>query len=194
MKRIFGVLLIFSIVVGCATIQRDIYFQYSASDDDQGGRTLPGLIANLKTISPDKKEAFLGIQSRNSASGSYTFGILIPFIPVFFLPGNDFSLNADKLSLDCYVQLGSTTIGECQSLKITTDDGQVLSPLLKRENSKNGFTVTTFIFDKMANEIKHFVVTNIKIKFDSGEDLAINQTFDMRLKDWTRYNLVRVAP
>jgi hypothetical protein len=181
-------------VVGCATVKRDIYFQYSTAGDDDVGRTLPGRVASLKTISPDNRDAFLRIQSSNSASGSYTFGILIPFIPVFFLPGNEFSLNTDNLSLDCYVQVFSTTIGKCQNLKVATDDGKLLSPLLKRENSKNGFTVTTFTFDKKANEIKRFVVTNIEIKFDSGEDVALKQTFDMRLKDWTRYNLVKVAP
>ena len=196
MKNIFLILLTLS-AVGCVSIQRDIYFRDNSSSEQKTiESSFPGHLASLKVSSPDKKEdVFLRIDSPNKTSGSYTFGILIPILPVFFLPGNEFSLNAkENLNLNCYVQSFSETVGRCQNLKIMTDDGRILTPLSKSEKSKNGFVVSNFIFGALAVEIKHFKIIDISFKFESGEEVVIKKTIDMSIEDWTRYNMWRIAP
>lgn len=95
------------VISGCVSIERDIYFKEKSSEDEKTMEAnRPGGIFRFSPLSvTDQYDRSVQVSVLNHASGSYLWGIVIPVIPVFFLPEFKFSLDKnEKLKIQCLIQ------------------------------------------------------------------------------------------
>lgn len=97
---------LFLFLSSCVSIERDIYFKNRDSRDEKRmDSSRPGsnfLSSPIKVTDQYDREVHVSIP--NYAEGSYLWGIVIPIVPVFFLPQMKFKLNRDEnLKVRCQV-------------------------------------------------------------------------------------------
>lgn len=189
------ILFLFLNLEGCSTIKRDIYFKdiNSQYKDKNASVEFPGSIGWSNLLA--KNNSTIGrirIEVKNKATGNYLFGILVPVVPVFFLPANEFKLKVEKLVIRCEVENHTNfkMHGECLDVNLVLKDYKRLKPIQIINNDHN----SEFIFDVLASEIKDFSVEILAFKTGTGEVLSERKRIDLTLEDWTRYHLVQIAP
>ena len=103
------IILIFSsiFVFGCTTVRRDIYFKDIDSQykNKSISAVFPGNVFWSDFIKKnDRKVGRVRMEILNFATGNYTFGVVIPFFPVFYLSENQFELESKNFNIGCRVE------------------------------------------------------------------------------------------
>lgn len=107
MKSAYYILLAF-LLSSCVSIERDIYFKNPESSELKSiGSSRPGSSfesSPIKVKDQYDREVYLNIT--NHAEGSYLWGVVIPILPVFFLPQMKFSLDSqENLKIRCNIDV-----------------------------------------------------------------------------------------
>lgn len=224
-----------TLFAGCVSIERDIYFRdvntqdkktLSASRPGSYFRSEPIDIGsgNKTSSNDDTNERRLVLSISNHADGSYLWGIVVPVLPVFYLPNMHFSLAKNEpLRVQCqlspsygpqYLEKWDNTGN--RDLYVLNKKGIEVAEKISRKKDRclsisltlpDGAKLspshidfnemsqqTTFVFDAIAAELNMFQINVTEIQIDSGEKLNVNVTFKVAREDWTRYYLVPVAP
>lgn len=90
-------------VIGCASVNKEIYFVDAKKSIKKTTHYLaPDHSFSTGQININSTES-VSINARitNSASGTYLLGVLIPIIPVFWWPGAHFSLVKENIQIAC---------------------------------------------------------------------------------------------
>ncbi|MAX66570.1 MAG: hypothetical protein CME66_06515 [Halobacteriovoraceae bacterium] len=127
----------------------------------------------------------------NFATGNYTFGVVIPFFPVFYLSENQFELESKNFNIGCRVEnfVDFKKPGVCHRLKIIFD-GKAYTPI-KIEDT--GYE-RVFEFNLLATHVNQLILQLDSYTIGDGETIQLPIKARMKIEDWTRYHLIPVAP
>ncbi|HEX7672987.1 MAG TPA: hypothetical protein VF412_02380 [Bdellovibrio sp.] len=234
MKR-FILLFFIMLIAGCVSIERDVYFKDLNSQDEKTlSASRPGSqfrskpidisSVNKTSIDDDSNERTIVLSISNYAAGSYLWGIIVPIVPVFYLPSMHFNLvKNEPLRVQCQIiasygprylerwksagsrdlyMLNKKGIEVAEKMSLKKDSCVSISltlpdgtELLPSHVEFNEESYqTTFVFNTMATDLNIFKINVAEIRIDSSKKLNVNVTFQAALEDWTRYYLVPVAP
>ncbi len=211
-SKILSIAFVIAFQCSCVSLEKDIYFKAVDSNLSaiaQNREILPGRNFSLRIQVDGEKDRQLNFVIENRSAGSYLWGIGIPILPVFFLPGFKFNLDkAEKLKLTCtvgyYYELkqgedgfqrlsdealalskGSKKNGPdvCVTVDISTEDHLKVHPI-SIETSKG---TAVFTYEINAADINNFIIEDTVISLRNGKRFKSRTQIEVAKKDWTRY-------
>lgn len=198
-------------LIGCASIERDLYFRnIDARVSRWPGYPQPGICHSSEPIKIDESGSVsISVKVLNHASGSYLWGFVVPEYPVFFLPGFQFHLNPhDNLKIHCSVTFEldkkyrdpkwgflteegiklsenrkKNSYGQCESMEIILADGRSFKPIQSIKDKND----IIFEFEYPAEKIKKFAYVVSEVRLYNDQKVRVDVQNTMVFEDFIRY-------